>query len=229
VISGGQWQLADKTLNAGSFAFQESGLRYSEHPGAGGAAWIMLVLGDKRGARPTILREAHKDTLINTGSTNDRPLAGEEVYPHPAGSKGIAAIATSEGPCERGYRLGSFADLARRRGESKLAVISGVFGEKDSGPVALIMKSGPDSVVSAASTSDTERFLLVSGGSCRIGGREYRAGDMRIQRAGDSLPAIVSGPEGLDATCVVADRRAVVDVEGPEGEFQWTWEARLED
>lgn len=227
VIPGGQWQLADKTLNAGSFAFQESGLRYSEHPGEGGAAWILLVLGDRRGARPTILREAHKETLINTGSTNDKPLTDEEIYPHPAGSKGIAAIATSEGPCERGYRVGSFGELAERANGEKLVLVSGVFGEKDSGPVALIMKSAPDCLVSAASTSDSERLLLVSGGSCRIGDKQYRAGDLRIQRAGDTLPEIVSGPDGLEATCVLADRRAVVDIAEQKGEFHWTWTAQL--
>ncbi|MFA5494327.1 MAG: hypothetical protein WC247_06085 [Porticoccaceae bacterium] len=225
VISGGEWSLANKTMGAGSFAFQESGLRYSEHPGKGGAAWVMLVLGDRRGARPTLVREAHKETLINTGSGNDRPLADDEVYPHPAGPRGIAAIATSEGPCERGYRLGSFAALARGVQDHKPALVSGVLGDRDRGPVALVVKAAPGCRVSAASTCGSERFLVVSGGSCRIGDREYVAGDMRIQGAYREMPEIVSGADGLEATWIIADRRARIDMADEIGAFPWHREA----
>ena len=225
VISSGTWHVANHSLSAGTFVFQESGLRYSEHPGEGGAAWIMLVLGDRRGARPTLVRDAHRETLINTGSTNDKPLADDETYPHPAGPRGVAAIATSEGPCQRCYRVGSFAALAARARPGQPAQVSGLLGDRDSGPVTLVARCAPGLALSPPSLCASERLLLISGGSCRIGDREYRAGDIRIQCGGDLLPAIIAGPEGLDITCVVADRRAAVTAEGGASVPCWDWSA----
>lgn len=202
VISGGEWNLTGKSLPAGSYAFQESGLRYQEHPGDAHTAWVMLVIGDKRGARPTLLLKADYETVINTGSANDRPVQKDEEYPHPAGPRGVAAIATTAGCCERGYLRGAFTDIPADK------PLSAVFGDAEAGPAVHLLKALPNQTAVPASSYATERLLVVTTGSCRIGDSEYRAGDMRIQRAGDPMPAIVSGAEGLEATLVIADRRA---------------------
>jgi hypothetical protein len=204
VVVDGEWNLINKPMKPGSFSFQESGLRYREHPGEGGAACTMLVVGDRRGIRPTILRAADRANLINTGSVNDKPLGEAEVYPHPTGPKGVAAINTSQGPCERGYLFGSFANMPS---DVAVSTLTGVFGDVDAGPVAHLLRCEANTDVLPESICATELLLLISGGSCRMGDQEYRAGDLRVQRADTPMPAVISGADGLNATLIIADRR----------------------
>lgn len=206
VIPKGEWILANKPIKAGGFAFQESGLRYREHPGGDGAAWTMLVVGDRRGIRPTVMRQADRDNLIDTGSEYDRPLAEQEVYPHPAGPRGIAAIATTAGPCERGYLWGRLDALGNGQNSGAL---SGVFGDAEGGPLAHLLKGSPGQPLLPEVTYATELLLIVTDGSCRIGDHEYRGGDIRLQAAQAPMPAIVAGPNGAEVTLIVADRRAL--------------------
>lgn len=221
VVSAGRWSLADKTLEAGSFAFQESGLRYREHPEGDDPAWIFLALGDRRGTKPTILRDADREQLINTGSANDRPLGGDEIYPHPAGPKGIAAIDTSLGKCQRGYLVARFDQLPVERG---VASARGTFGDADVGPVTHMIRARGVEQLLPAAVCDTERLVLITSGSCRIGDRSYRAGDIRIQRGGTVMPEWQSGEDGVAATLLVADRRAPLSAFEP-GQSLPAWAA----
>lgn len=208
VIVGGQWQLASHTLEAGDIAFQESGLRYREHPGEGDSAWMVLVVGDRRGLQPTILRRADQEQLFDFGTDDYKPAGEDEDYPHPAGPGGVAAVATTIGPCERGYLKARLAAIPDGQAESGVAALTGVWGDPGAGPVAHGFHAAAKRRISPASHCDTERLLIVTAGSCRVGEKEYFAGDMRIQGAETAMPEMVSGAEGLDAVIVVADRRA---------------------
>ena len=60
VLAGGEWNVGGKPLYTGEFMFQEAGKVYREHPASDDPAWIVLVIGDRRGALPTIMAEADK-------------------------------------------------------------------------------------------------------------------------------------------------------------------------
>jgi hypothetical protein len=205
VISGGEWNLAGKPITAGGYAFQESGWVYQEHPGPGGAAWVALVMGDRRGTPSTLRFARDRDTLFAAGADYGEPPPGSPPYPHPAGPKGIAAIATTAGFCEKGYLLGTIADLAE---DETAPTMTGLLGDATVGPVVHLLKSGSNDAAIPACTYPTELLLIVVRGSCRVGPTEYRGGDLRVQQADAAMEPLVGGPDGLEAVLIVADRRA---------------------
>jgi hypothetical protein len=199
ILAGGEWNVGGKPLRGGDFIFQEAGKVYSEHPVSDDPAWIVLVIGDRRGALPTIMAEADKETLID-GGANFR-AADAEDYAHPAGPKGVAAVETSEGGCSRGYLRGSVGGLAEG------APLVGTFGDLEVGPSVHLVSAASRETIRQASVCGTEQFLVVTGGRVTIGSDEYLPGDMRVQRAEELMPALVAGADGCQLTLVVADRR----------------------
>ncbi|MBZ4521864.1 hypothetical protein [Mycobacterium avium] len=199
VLAGGEWTVGGKPLHTGDFLFQEAGKVYREHPASDDPAWIVLVIGDRRGVLPTIMNEADKATLID-GGDNFR-AADAEDYAHPAGPKGIAAIETSDGGCSRGYLQRSISDLEEG------TPFRGTFGDAEVGPSVLMLRSAPDQTVRPASVCGTEQFLIVTAGSATIGPDSYQRGDMRVQRADQPMAPIVAGADGCELTILIADRR----------------------
>jgi len=215
VILEGDWEVAGKQMSQGHFAFQEAGRVYQEHPMPNDPVWIFLVIGDRRGSLATLTLERDRETfqLVTDGITE------EQAYPHPAGPKGATAIATTIGKCERGYVWGSYDEsFGADRGRHTVA---GIWGEQAAGPVVYLTNNGPGEVVVPACTFSTEVLLLVTGGSCRIGDSEYVRGDMRVQRAEEPQEDVISGPDGLRAALVVADRRASASPASSAEGLEW--------
>lgn len=208
VLAGGEWNVGGRPLHAGDYMFQEAGKVYREHPASADPAWIVLVIGDRRGALPTIMAEADRQTLID-GGDNFR-AADAEHYAHPAGPQGMPAVETSAGGCSRGYLQGSVAALAAG------TPLRGVFGDAEAGPSVQLIHATADETIRPESVCGTEQFLLVTGGKLTIGSDDYLPGDMRVQRADDPMPALIAGAEGCKLTVVVADRRHQ-PIEAPVG------------
>ncbi len=199
VLAAGEWNVGGRPLHCGDFMFQEAGKVYREHPASDDTAWLVLVIADRRGALPTIMAEADKETLID-GGENFR-AAEADTYAHPAGPKGIADIKTTGGAPARGYLQGSTSELTA--GEP----LHGVFGDAEAGPAVHIANVGPRQTFRPAAVCGTEQFVVVTGGSLSIGEDTYLPGDMRVQRADEVMPALIAGPEGCELTLVIADRR----------------------
>lgn len=202
LLARGEWVLAGKPMTARSYAFQESGWVYQEHPTGSSASWMLLLMADRRGTAATVKFERDRESLF-VGSEEYVPATAAAPYAHPAGSKGIAAIATTRGTCHLGYLLGNLRDLEA----NGVGCLTGVIGDETAGPVVHLLKAGPGATVMNPCMYATELFFAAAGGSCRIGGDSYEAGDMRIQRAGASMQSITAGPAGLEAVLIVADRR----------------------
>ncbi|BCQ07400.1 hypothetical protein JMUB5695_00821 [Mycobacterium heckeshornense] len=164
-----------------------------------GGEWIVLVIGDRRGALPTIIRDADRETLILGGEYFR--AADASAYAHPAGPKGIPAVNTSAGRCARGYLGGALRDI----GETQR--LTGTFGDTEVGPSVEMYCAAAHNVVRSVGVCATERFLVVIGGDVAIGDDHYIVGDMRIQRADAPMAPIVAGPNGCELTLLTADRR----------------------
>lgn len=199
MLAAGTWTVGGKPLRAGDFVLQEAGKVYREHPASEDPAWIVLVIGDRRGALPTIISEADRETLID-GGESFRP-ADPASYAHPAGPRGVPAISTNRGACSRGYLHGSLSDLDEAK------PLTGTFGDSERGPSVELVRAAPGQPIRPASLCGTEQFLVVTRGSANIGSATYAEGDMRIQRAGEPMPAVFAGSGGCEITIVVADRR----------------------
>ncbi|NDJ88143.1 MULTISPECIES: hypothetical protein [Mycolicibacter] len=199
VLAGGDWNVGGKSLRTGDYVFQEAGKVYREHPDSSEPAWIVLVIGDRRGALPTIISDADRETLID-GGENFR-AADADNYAHPAGPKGASAIDTSLGGCSRGYLFGALHDIDNAN------PVTATFGDREAGPSVQMYCVAAGQVIREASVCGTEQFLVITKGSVAIGPARYLAGDMRLQRADEPMAAVVAGAEGAELTVVVADRR----------------------
>lgn len=203
VVSGGGWVLAGRDMAPGDYAFQEAGWVYQEHPSAAPANWLLLLMGDRRGNQATLRFEKNKATIVDFGEMSDIygvPPKDGRAYPHPAGDKGLTAIATTDGRCERGYKLGKIADVA--------GALTGVLGEERVGPLVHVLRGGPNEALIPSCVYETELVFVVAGGSCRVGDKHFQAGDVRIQRAGAPFAPVIAGAHGVSASFIVADRRA---------------------
>ncbi|WP_242127407.1 hypothetical protein [Sphingobium sp. Sx8-8] len=207
MVAGGEWTVAGKSMPAGTYGFQEAGWVYQEHPVHGGPVWTLLIMGDRRGSRSILRFKKDMATVIDGGEVGEafgQPVEGEP-YPHPAGDKGIAAVATTLGPCERGYLSGQVGDLGRN---GKPETMTGILGDATVGPAVHVLNTKANQTIIPACVYPTELVLLVVGGACRVGDVEYSAGDMRVQRADVALDTVVAGPDGAEVLVVVGDRRA---------------------
>lgn len=225
IVVGGDWILAGKLLPTGSFGFQEAGWIYQEHPGSDSPAWTLLVLGDRRGARATLKLKRDAGTILDAGEMNEAfgvPVGDAGAYPHPAGDKGLAAVATTLGPCDRGYLNRRSSDLGTAGAP---AVVSGLIGDEAAGPLVHVLKAGPLAAVLPPCVYATELVLVVIAGSCRIGATRLEAGDLRVTRADAPLEAISSEADGLELALIVADRRARPIPTTVEATPAWTRDA----
>jgi hypothetical protein len=224
VISGGDWWFAGSVQKAGEYSFQDAGCIYQEHPGKSGASWTALLMADRRGNDCTLALERDRTTFYFAGNQDFTAATNENSYPHPMGNKGLAAVATTQGPCVNGYLRGRIDALAE---PGSGGAVTGVLGDPAVGPVVHVIKAAANEIAVPACTYPTELFLVISAGSVRIGSTEYRGGDMRLQRAGAMLPRVVSGSDGAELTLIVADRRAEPVI--GSGETKAAWMSHLPD
>lgn len=204
IVPGGEWVVAGKTMPTGGFVFQESGWIYQEHPGQVDLAWLCLLMADRRGKEATLRFAKDQATIIDAGELYGIPTGEGKAYPHPAGRSGIAAVATTDGACQRGYLFGAPGELDAQ----PLSVVSGLLGDAEAGPLVHVLQGAPDQTVIPACHSATEMMLVVAEGDCRIGDKVYHAGDVRIQRSDAPLPDVIAGPNGVRTAFIIADRRA---------------------
>ena len=226
----GTWVTTRQPFTSGGYLYQEAGRVYQEHPADGECSWLVLVYGDKRGEAATLTLKADRVGLLEGGVTESggEPLAAGE-YRHPAGPKGVSAIASTVGRVERGYLWGSFEDAAQWHPLSpSVTSAAGVFGDVEAGPLVCLLHSNGGGPVIPPSSYDTELFLIVSRGSCEIGGVTYVVGDMRVQAAGTVLPPVITGPDGADLTFIFGDRRGVAGHATFDPGSTW-WRSHLSD
>ncbi|HET9666072.1 MAG TPA: hypothetical protein VFP09_04930, partial [Desertimonas sp.] len=219
IMRGSSRAVGRHVLRPGQFAFQESGMVYRE--GIGGRdddVWSFLVAGDRRGASTVTFRGD------NGNPKYDVPKEMLEVFEaaaaaNPGGVKGIPGVVTTLGSCRQGYLGGSFAD-AGRDGDGWRALAPGVtaaaaaWGDRECGPVALLVHAAPGSAALPRLTTGTESVFLVVGGSCMVGEAELSGGDLRVTAPDLALNPVMAGDDGLDALLFVADRRALPAVDG---------------
>lgn len=201
----GEWLLAGRHQPAPKWSFQESGMVYQEHPRKDSAASLMLIMGDRRGVSPTLAIKKDEETIVRAGGVYELPDA-EKPYPHPAGNRGIAAIATTSGSARHGFVWGDFDS----------APSCGLLGDAETGPVVYMLKGEPGDVVLPPCSAETELVLTVVEGSAIIDNETYLSADLRVQSAGRPIQAVIAGDEGLKAILVLGDRRFSIDINAGE-------------
>jgi hypothetical protein len=150
-----------------------------------------------------------------------------DVPGNPGGAKGIAGVVTSFAPVRQGYVAGSFADRERWTALAPgVTAAVGVWGDRATGPLALMINGEPGQAVAPAVTAASETLLLVVGGSCRIDGTPYEPGDLRSQPSGVPVGSVVAGDHGVELVAVVGDRRGLPVADDEAGH---AWHRSFED
>lgn len=192
-------------LEARQFAFQEAGMPYREGFSGEEVVWAMLIRGDRRGSAAT----------APAADSSERPAehALAMANENPGGPAGIPSVATTFGSCRNGFLLGSLdmRDGWRGLGEG-VQVAAGMWGDRATGPLILMIKGEPGATAIPAFTSATETMCVLAAGSCRIGGANYELGDLHIQAADAPQEEVTAGPQGVELMLLVADRRALPKV-----------------
>jgi hypothetical protein len=209
----GEYLLQTHRMKAGDFGYQVSGRNYREGLGGdAGECWIFAMHGTWPGARGTKTRDDGTFPLTELFDNQlDRFVdSPEDAYWDNVvgGARGIAAVNTTLNSTGAIYEWGSFDQTEdwRPLGEDVVAT-AGVFGLADSGPILFTIHARGDRVVMPSAVYGTETVCAVIRGSVEIGGNRYDTGDLRVQKAGVALDAVVSGTEGVDMVFVVGDRR----------------------
>lgn len=214
VVLQGEYLLMKHRMKAGDFGYQESGRTYREGlSSAADPCWIFAMHGTWRGARGTQTRgedgnfnmpRLYENQLDRFAETTDDPCWWNVA----GGSKGIAAVKTTLGPNRGGYAWGSFSETDDWRSMSEnVRFTTGMFGLPATGPILFTIKADEGSVVVPSAVCGTEIVCAVIRGSIEIGDKQYQKGDVRIQRDGVPLDAVVSGSEGVEMIYLIADRR----------------------
>lgn len=215
VVQGG-FQLQRKLMGPGDFGYQVAGIPYREAivPGDGDALWMFALQAERRGARSTTTRLDGSFELGEVAEDQlDRPVdSPDDPYwlDVPGGSKGRAALATSEGRTIGGFNWGKFDDAA-----SWAAIAEGVtgcaalLGDVVAGPMVITMRAAAGTVIMLPIMFDTETVVAPVAGTLLAGDDRLEAGDVRFERTGAQRAALVAGDRGVDLVYVIADRRAL--------------------
>lgn len=216
-LQGGM-QLQRRAMTAPQFGYQLAGIPYREGTlgGLSGDTWMFAVQGDRRGARSTKTRDDGTFLLPEVGDDQlDRFVdSADDPYWNslPGGSKGISALSMTGMQVKGGFAWGSFDD-ADEWPELFGAVraTTALFGQAEVGPILSTLVLAPGTEIADVSALSTEIALAIAGGSCTIAGKDYRVGDVRVQRSDAALDTIVAGDDGLRLVLLVADRRALAE------------------
>ena len=218
VVLQGEFQLQRKCMTARDFGYQSPGIPYREGVpgGSTGPMWMLMVHGERRGARSTMTRSDGnilidafgEDQLDRPVSTPDDPYWADVI----GGAKGRSGLATTIGRQIGGFSWGNFdASDGWHVPAAGLRMTAGLMGCPEKGPLVLTLRAEPDVEILPAFESASEVVIAVIRGTCDIGDRKYDAGEVRVQKARVPLEAMTSGPQGADIIIMFADRRAVID------------------
>lgn len=223
----GNLPMGPDRYDPGEFTFRQGWKPYASdnyaHGPAGG--WTALMFGDRRGMRVRHVKHEGPDI-----TPMDRMLAewlgveGDLVSVDPDDAPGASSMATTLDGQRRGARLnGSFNDTSHWRSFEGVDAVLGAIGDRETGPLVLLCKVQPGYRPLGGATIGSDVFRLVGRGSYTLDGREYVAGDMRVQTAGTPLGELIAGPDGVDEVVVIADRRSLASP-APLGD---TWSLAL--
>jgi hypothetical protein len=214
------------------FVFQDAGIGHTEGFSGNDEVWAVLIPGDRRGqASAALAGDLDVPKIENPTEEQKAMIAAfttliEMAQQNPGGARGIASVSSTFGSPRHGFLHGSFdgEDGWRELGEG-IQIAAGMWGDRTSGPIMLMIKAGPGAVTIPGFTAATETMSVVAAGSCRIGDSNYEFGDLRIQAADAHQDALVAGPEGAELLVMIADRRGLPTVEAADA----PWRAGLDD
>jgi hypothetical protein len=204
-----QTRVSGRWLGEGEFVLRGANDTYVESLEGGHGALLLLVSDDRRGYHPVYSERDRAEAEATLDESASIVFGAEQPHFHEHDEDVATAPATT------------FADLDTRRPElyGDLYDQSSWHHMSDGSDVAMVLMGDPSSgtlvemsqwpsgaTEPAKSPSSTDKFWLLTRGSCSIGERLYHAGDFRFVPAGTVESEIVRGDSGSTEVVVLADR-----------------------
>lgn len=205
----GDSPMGNESYGPGEFRWQAGGRPYGADGYASGpdGGYTFVMFGNRRGF-PT---QPVKADLTAQFAERDSAVAATfsiDISSFPDEARGVR---TTLGALDKAGKVNGshHASTGWTCSSPGLRTSAGVLGHRTVGPLILQASAEADIPIHDAVTVATEMLVMVVAGSCTIGDRIYRCGDLRLQDAGAPLPAIVAGPDGADVCIIVGDRSAI--------------------
>ena len=204
-----QTRVSGHWFGHGSFVLRGANDVYVESLEGGHGALLLLVSADRRGYHPVYSDRDRAEAEATLDESASVVFGDEQPHFHEHDDDTVSAVAAT------------FADLNSKRPElyGDLHDQTNWHRMSDGSDVAMVLMGDPSSGTlvemtqwpggtsePAKSASETDRFWLMTGGSCFIGDRLYHEGDFRFLPAGTVDPEIVRGESGSTEVVVTADR-----------------------
>jgi len=222
----GDFHMGPEEYGPGEYRLQEGWRVYPEDDQSYGpdGGWQVVFMADRRGLKRRLAVEppqgvVYPEELVAPKIAEKFEFNCDLVSDDPAMTAGPTAIASTIGPpghakLRMGKLNGSFADSDKWSAvapATRMAVT--LLGNKDKGPVLVFVHTEASEVAAPRSRVPTELYRLVVEGSCRIGGKIYEKGDMRIQEAGMWCEPVEALEGGLKELLIFGDRNGLEAIE----------------
>lgn len=211
------WRISVRgTTNMGRDEYTEGQFRYHD----GGAPYAsdnltwgpdggfgLVLMADRRGFAINPV----KKKLAQTMDPEQRAVAGKlgiEIHnPCP----GAPAITTTLGNTKQSHLDGGF-DSAQTWPEVApgVRVCLGLAGDRECGPVIVLIDADPGTEAFPQHTLTTELMLVPQDGEMNVGGLILKQGAIRIEEANQSFPPIVAAENGAKLTMIVGNRQSLM-------------------
>ena len=204
----GTTNMGRDTYEQGQWRFHDGGVPYASDNFAWGpdGGYGIIMFADRRGFAIQPVKAEIAERVFPEQQAAGAAMGIDMKDPCP----GAPAIATTMGPTERAHLDGGFDESGEWDEIApgvRMAV--GLAGEPTSGPVLVFLDCAAGSEVLPARSVGTETLVAPVSGSVADGGSTLQRGDVRLEEADASQPALVAGADGVQLVVIFADRRAV--------------------
>jgi hypothetical protein len=200
--------VSGRWLGQGEFVLRGANDVYVEKNGGHGSL-LLLVSADRRGYLPVYSDHDRAEAEAGLDESASVVFGTEQPHFHEHDEDTASGLATTFANVDskRPELYGTLHDQTnwhRMSDGSDVAMV--LMGDPSSGTLVQMTQWPSKALEPAKSPSQTDRFWLLTGGSCSIGDRLYHAGDFRFLPAGTPEPEIVRGDAGSTEVVVISDR-----------------------
>ena len=204
-----QTRVSGRWMGHGEFLLRGANDVYVESLEGGHGALLLLVSADRRGYHPVYSDRDRAEAEATLDESASIVFGAEQPHFHEQDedtASGLAATFANLDP-KRPELYGDLRDQTswhRMSDGSDVAMV--LMGDPSSGTLVEMTHWPSGASEPAKSPNQTDKFWLLTSGSCYIGERLYHAGDFRFLPAGTVEPEIVRGDSGSTEVVVIADR-----------------------
>ena len=202
----GTQRMGKRCYAEGEFRFQNGGVAYGPDDYSSGpeGGYGIIMMADRRGFP---VRTVAPNPRVDAAMKEAAAMLGVSVLePYPAGPP----IRTNVGTAGKAMLEGAFSESSEwPQLTTGVKALVALLGDPVAGPVLLLLQVDPETAAMPSLLLETEVLTVVVAGSCRIGGKRFGRGDIRLQHSDHPSQEITAGSNGASLAMIIGDRRSL--------------------